>query len=307
MADEPRKEKPGTEVAGAELESGSGERHQKKSNAASASNDIDQPVALSKTQLKKKRKFEKKMEIKKRRKLQEKETRRARAKAQGRDIEQEQREMEARRLNGEGRKRRQAEWHARAELASKSFQVCLDCSFSEKMTQKEIGSLSLQIRYCYSENKKCHSPCRLSATSLEGETLKHLKNVSGFDGWKERGFVCTTSSLEEQFRDSLSNVVYLTSDSDNTLEKLDATKIYVIGGIVDRNRLKRAAISRAQTIGVATAKLPLERYLKDMPSTRVLTCNHVFSILLKCSEYNNDWKKALKVVLPSRKDAKVTD
>lgn len=56
-------------------------------------------------------------------------------------------------------------------------------------------------------------------------------------------------------------LVYLTSDSGNVLEALEDDKVYVIGGIVDRNRLERAAISRAEELGIATAKLPITDYL----------------------------------------------
>lgn len=60
-------------------------------------------VKLSKNQLKKKRRWERKMEIKKRRKMQEKEIKIAKAKAAGRDLEQERKLEEQLRLAGLGK------------------------------------------------------------------------------------------------------------------------------------------------------------------------------------------------------------
>ena len=104
-------------------------------------------------------------------------------------------------------------------------------------------------------------------------------------------------------------LVYLTGDSENTLSTLDNNTTYVIGGIVDRNRLKRAAIERAEAIGsnsalpIQTARLPLDEHLEFKGSTRILTCNHVFEILLKYRENGyKDWGGAVLAVLPDRKD-----
>ena len=95
--------------------------------------------------------------------------------------------------------------------------------------------------------------------------------------------------------------MYLTSDSDHTLDHLDNTKTYVIGGIVDRNRLKGLTTTKARKMDIATARLPIDRFL-HLCATKVLTCNHVFEILLKYRERDNDWKEALLEVLPARKD-----
>jgi tRNA (guanine9-N1)-methyltransferase len=40
-----------------------------------------------------------------------------------------------------------------------------------------------------------------------------------------------------------------------------------------------------------------------MEATRVLTCNHVFEILIRYRENGHDWKKALMDTLPQRKEA----
>ena len=97
-------------------------------------------------------------------------------------------------------------------------------------------------------------------------------------------------------------LVYLTGDSANTLTTLDNNTTYIIGGIVDRNRHKLVAANRAESLGIPTARLPLEENCNFNGSTRILTCNHVFDLLLKFREGGcKDWKEAILSVLPGRK------
>jgi tRNA (guanine9-N1)-methyltransferase len=98
------------------------------------------------------------------------------------------------------------------------------------------------------------------------------------------------------------NLVYLTGDSPNTLTTLCNDTTYIIGGIVDRNRLKRAAINRAEHLSIPTARLPLDEHADFKGSTRILTCNHVFEILLRYRENGGDWKQSIMSVMPGRKD-----
>lgn len=263
-------------------------------------NGTDQKI--SKNHLKRMKKWEQKMEVKRRRKEQEKNVRHARATAQGRDIDAEREDMEERRKDGSGWARRNAAWKERFEEDSSKYQICIDCSFEDSMTEREINSLASQIRYCYATNKKAKHPVKVNVTSLCGETLDHLKKVMGFENWTHRGFHHTPMGLEEAFP-AKTKLVYLTSDSNTVLEKLQDDHVYIIGGIVDRNRLKRAAIDRAEALGIATAKLPIDNYF-SMVTTKVLTCNHVFDILVKLRENGDDWKKAFLDVLPVRKEAK---
>jgi tRNA (guanine9-N1)-methyltransferase len=259
---------------------------------------------LSKNRQKKLQKLQRNAQAKKERKAKDREARRAKALAEGRDLDAEERLRLERTQVGDSKRRRQEHWDTNMlPLATASFQICLDCSFESKMTDKEIASLASQIRYCYAYNKKSKIPSLWVATSLNGSTLGLLQKETGFTEWSNRAFVGTSESLPEYYQDHLEKVVYLTSDSDHTITTLEHDKIYVIGGIVDRNRLTRAAMDCAEALGVATARLPLDEHLAKMPATPVLTCNHVFDILLKYKEHDGDWGKALQEVLPVRKEA----
>ena len=259
------------------------------------------PNKISKNQLKRQRKWAQAMAIKKRRKTQEKEIRHAKAEAEGRDIDTEKRIMEENRKSGAGWIKREEKWKQRFDRDSSRFQICVDCSFEDQMTERETNSLGIQLRYCYSHNKQTKHPVVAKVTSLSGTTLDCLKNVAGFDQWANRAFEHTSQDLLEAFPDK-SKLVYLTSDSENTLDTLQDGKVYIIGGIVDRNRLKRATINRAEKLGIATAKLPIAEHF-DLVATKVLTVNHVFEILVRLREHDNDWKKTLLAILPERKDA----
>lgn len=276
----------------------------KQASADDATKHDEIPKAnMSKNRLKKLRKRERILEKKKERKLKEKAAKKAKAEAAGRDLQAERKFLAERTAAGDRKRGLQSQWDTeKLPFAQKSFQLCLDCSFEDAMSEKEIASLASQIRYCYSYNKKSPNPCLWTATSLSGRTLELLEKETGYFEWIHRCYTDTSLSLEDYYKDK-HNVVYLTSDSDNTITELDNDKIYVIGGIVDRNRLKGVAKRRAEELGVATAKLPLAEHLERMPATRVLTCNHVFDILLKYRACGNDWGKALQQVLPSRKEA----
>lgn len=261
----------------------------------------DDTKKISKNQLKRKLKLERAMDVKKRRKDQAKFIKIAKAKAEGRDIIAEKEDMERRRKDGSGWAKRNEIWQERFQKTSSKHQIYLDCSFEESMTYSEINSLATQLRFCHASNKKAKHPVKVTCSSLSGKTHDHLKNVSGFEQWIHRAFFHTNKDIIGSNTEK-SKLVYLTSDSENILTNLEDDKIYIIGGIVDRGRLKHATLDRAEKFGIETAKLPIGKYL-SLVSTNILTCNHVFDILLKCEENNGDWKKALLDVLPKKKEA----
>ncbi|XAR65764.1 tRNA (guanine(9)-N(1))-methyltransferase [Bertholletia excelsa] len=174
--------------------------------------------------------------------------------------------------------------------------IVVDLEFSHLMKPTEINSLVQQIMYCYAVNGRCSIPAHLWLTGCQGEMDIQLKRLPGFDKWiiekEDRPYI-------EAFHDHKEQLVYLSADSVNVLDELDPTKIYIVGGLVDRNRWKGITLNKAKEQGIQTAKLPIGNYLK-MCSSQVLTVNQVIDILLKFLE-TKDWKTSFFEVIPRRK------
>lgn len=119
--------------------------------------------------------------------------------------------------------------------------------------------------YCYAVNGRCPSPAHLWLTGYGGEMGTQLQRIPGFDKWmieKE------TISYIEALQDQKENLVYLTADAETELEELDPKKIYIVGGLVDRNRWKGITMKKANDQGIQSARLPIGSYLK-MSSSQV--------------------------------------
>lgn len=93
--------------------------------------------------------------------------------------------------------------------------------------------------------------------------------------------------------------MYLTADSENEIGELDASKAYIIGGIVDRNRYLKLTYDKAIKQGISHARLPIGKHLK-LASSAVLAVNHVFQIVAEQFSLK-DWSKTLIKVIPERK------
>ncbi|CCI46558.1 unnamed protein product [Albugo candida] len=195
-------------------------------------------------------------------------------------------------------------------------QVVIDCGFEDLLTDKEKKSLAQQIMFSYGVNRRSETPLKLLSlynschlakfylffvnsvmiTSLRGTTFAALSNITGFNAWQS--FQPWTECYTSLFRTEA--LIYLTADSPNILSTLSRDKVYIIGGIVDRNRLKGATYEKASAQMIATARLPLQEFVDMGAYTRVLTVNHVFAILVYFAQLH-DWKEAALKALPSRK------
>ncbi len=80
---------------------------------------------------------------------------------------------------------------------------------------------------------------------MQGRIVEQAgRQLSGLENWH--------ISREQQpyidvFQDRKADLVYLTADSPNELSELDSSKLYIIGGIVDRNRHKNICFRKAES------------------------------------------------------------
>ncbi|KAJ3278092.1 tRNA methyltransferase 10, partial [Borealophlyctis nickersoniae] len=171
----------------------------------------------------------------------------------------------------------------------------IDLQFQDLMSPGELKSTGRQLAACYSANRKSRRPVRLHATSMEGAVEDCLRGMyPTFENWK-------VSFSPKIYADifPLQDIVYLSADSPHTLTKFEPKKVYVIGGIVDKNRHKNLCFNAAEKLGIATARLPLDAHVV-LDTRKVLTTNHVFEIISKYLQ-TEDWTQSILEVLPQRK------
>mmetsp|Transcript_13466 Transcript_13466/g.27512 ORF Transcript_13466/g.27512 Transcript_13466/m.27512 type:complete len:306 (+) Transcript_13466:244-1161(+) len=194
-----------------------------------------------------------------------------------------------------------------------TYHVCVDCGWNEEMSEKELRSLVKQIRYCYSavskwvkteipangersETRAGGVGVQLTVVGVTGR-LKDLVQAQlvGHEVWPME--FCGQPLLE---RFSVPELVYLSSDASDGLLELERGLVYVVGGIVDRNRLKGTTINKAKQEGIAAKRLELDQGIVLQHGSPVLTVNHVVEILAHRAN-GLSWTDAYVAVLPPRK------
>lgn len=187
------------------------------------------------------------------------------------------------------------------EIEFAEQKVVIDLGFDDQMSDKDIRSLVSQLTYLYGKNMTTTHPFQLYLTSFNGNTEKALLAHNGFDHW--RGVSKEHRSYIDFFpKESL---VYLSSESETSLDELNDKDVYIIGGLVDHNRLKGICHKKATEQGIRTARLPIDSFM-DLKARKVLTINQVYEILLAFS-VEKDWAKAFDAIIPKRKGGALLD
>ena len=180
------------------------------------------------------------------------------------------------------------------------------------MNEKDILSLSRQVTDCYSTNKKSQIPFNLIIYDADQKLINCLAK-NNYDKWVgfnliKKGqyknileYVQNIKDVKETDIHEIKNkICYLTADSTNEINLLKNDEIYIIGGLVDRNKHKLLCFNKANQIGINHGRLPIGEYL-ELKSSKVLATNHVFSILTHFNNKSQNWKEAFLSIIPKRK------
>ena len=230
------------------------------------------------------------------------------------------------------------------ENCANSFAIVIDCMWEEHHNERAIKSLAQQILFTYGLNRRSPNPAAVYLTGV-GPLLKAQLDKIGMKDWVGL-FICpqdyialpgmhaqaneqtaaaaataagptkfagaSKDTVAKQYRSHMEashkELVYLSSDADETIADLDPSCAYVIGGIVDRNRLKGITHRKATEQKIRTVKLPIKDHLQ-LTATHVLTVNHCVELLLEKQhqgaqagdDIDAAWKRTMEIVIPSRK------
>ncbi len=124
--------------------------------------------------------------------------------------------------------------------------------------------------------------------------------MSKHDGFRNWDCHLHEDPYEKALQDHKDKIVYLSSESENVLEKFEKDHYYIIGGLVDHNNHKGLCHKLAVEKGMRHARLPIDEYVK-INSRRVLAINHVFQIIGLVVSSEKSWEEAFLQILPGRK------
>jgi len=181
------------------------------------------------------------------------------------------------------------------EIVYSDISLVIDLQFQDLMTEKEVTKLHPQLALAYGATLKITNPFQLYFTSFKGKLKDLMQKIVGWENWK---VTLKQDSYIDVFNKA--DLIYLTADSPESLEKLETGKVYIVGGLLDHNRLKGVTYKKASEQGIATARLPINQYMAEMKGREVLTSNQVVEILSNFLELS-DWRKSFEKTVPPRK------
>lgn len=112
--------------------------------------------------------------------------------------------------------------------------IVFDCSYERYMGQQEMKSCAKQILESYAVNRTHNYPFHIYLCNvyMNGELIKRLHRHIPPLFEDDFPITVTSKSYLEIFEQD--QIVYLSSDAPNMLEKVDPDKVHIIGAYVDK-------------------------------------------------------------------------
>ncbi|CAG5105327.1 Oidioi.mRNA.OKI2018_I69.chr1.g2030.t2.cds [Oikopleura dioica] len=164
------------------------------------------------------------------------------------------------------------------ENFNENFHLGIDYATEAEMTDHELldlGDFLQQSRRVFA-TKRFDEAFESTSGKLGKLLDAHAGGENGSNGWKNWD---VHKDPTKKVEDYMSNCVYLTAEAEETLETIEPGTMYIIGGVVDRNRLPGVCAERAKKLGIVQKRLPITENINFSKRT-VLTIVHVFEILL---------------------------
>eukprot|EP00211_Chloroparvula_japonica_P005877 CAMPEP_0119135564 /NCGR_PEP_ID=MMETSP1310-20130426/19528_1 /TAXON_ID=464262 /ORGANISM="Genus nov. species nov., Strain RCC2339" /LENGTH=354 /DNA_ID=CAMNT_0007126459 /DNA_START=139 /DNA_END=1200 /DNA_ORIENTATION=+ len=181
--------------------------------------------------------------------------------------------------------------------------IVLDYQYQGELTTKELRSLASQSSFVYAHHRRALKPVHLHLVGVNG-LLQEALDVFQANKW--RNIHQHEGQLLDVFKDRTDDIVYLSPDATEDLLEVDSTKIYVIGGIVDRDRLRNYSKNFSEKQNLRCVRLPLARTVKEHAlDIRVnpklsLSVNGVYEMLQRVVD-GVSWADAIMERYPQRK------
>jgi len=176
------------------------------------------------------------------------------------------------------------------------LEVCLDLSFCDLMSVKELRKLARQMGRVWGLQKK-YNGLNTTLCSPPDQLITACEEVlDGFSTYKWN--IVQSDGIELPFAKE-KTMVYLSPDADlSPLLDLTNDCIYVIGGLVDESGKGKRTSKKAEHNGHQCFRLPIPEFMEKTNKgtfNLMLTINQAFEILCRFAE-KQDWRYALEIV-----------
>ncbi|XP_068616497.1 tRNA methyltransferase 10 homolog C [Brachionichthys hirsutus] len=182
--------------------------------------------------------------------------------------------------------------------------LVFDMSYETKMNRRELENAVSQMMEAEGWNRRASEPFHLHYCSLQPDGGFQETFVKRYKAEHWDRLLVTATDREPLDVFPLEQLVYLTADSPNVLHKFDHSKVYIIGALVDFSIQPGVSLSNAKRRQIATARLPLDRYLQWGCGSKNMTLDQMMRIMCAVKE-TGSWTEALKFVPTRKHEARV--